>query len=103
MSKRPTKINWLFFYPVLLAPAVVTAFAAAGSSGGEPGSTAFALSIAGPLVGGPLAGLICGIYLARRVGQTSAERWRLGFLCVVGCICVSCMLTYFGCQVGSSL
>ena len=100
MSKRPTKINWLFFFAVLLAPAVVTMLGAAGSRDGNGGAAIMAA--AGPLVGAPLAGLICGIYLAPRVGRTSAERLWLGFLCVGVCACVSFMLTFLGCQLGSS-
>jgi len=70
-ATRSTKFNWLIFLGVLLAPAM---FALWGSLGKIEG-----LAVGSPLVGGGLAGLLCGIYLGRRVGRTSAARLWLGF------------------------
>ena len=98
MSEPTTKINWLFFFAVLLAPAVVTAFAAAGSSDGN--GVAAILAVASPLVGGLIAGFICGMYLAQGIGRTSAERLRLSFLFVGVFGCVSFILSFFACRWG---
>ncbi len=87
-----TKINWLIFFAVLLAPAVVALLGAMGKI--EP------LAVGSPLVGGGLAGIICGIMLGRRVGRTSAARVLLGILFVGVFGCVSFILSFFGCLMG---
>lgn len=86
------KFNWLIFLGVLLAPAMLTLAGAAGKIEG--------LAVGTPLVGGAIAGLFCGIYLARRVGRTSAARLWLGFLFVGVFGCVSFSLGFFGCMLG---
>ena len=87
-----TKINWLIFFAVLLAPAVVALLGAMGKV--EP------LAVGSPLVGGGLAGIVCGIMLGRRVGRTSAARVLLGILFVGVFGCVSFILSFFGCLLG---
>lgn len=86
------KFNWLLFLGVLLAPAMLSLGGAIGKIDG--------LAVGTPLVGGAIAGLLCGIYLARRVGRTSASRLWLGFLFVGVFACVSFMLSFFGCLLG---
>ena len=87
-----SKINWLIFFAVLLAP---TVFALLGAMGKIEG-----LAVGSPLVGGGLAGIICGIMLGRRVGRTSAARVWLGILFVGLFGCVSFILSFFGCLMG---
>ncbi len=86
------KFNWLLFLGVLLAPAM---FALGGAIGKIEG-----LAAGSPLVGGVIAGLLCGIYLAQRVGRTRASRLWLGFLFVSVFGCVSIILSFFGCLLG---
>ena len=87
-----TKFNWLLFLGVLLAPAM---FALGGSIGKIEG-----LAVGSPLVGGAIAGLLCGIQLAQRVGRTSATRLGLGLLFVGLFGCVSFILSFCGCLLG---
>jgi hypothetical protein len=89
---RSTKFNWLIFLGVLLAPAI---FALGGALGKIDG-----LAVGSPLVGSGIAGLLCGIYLARRIGRTSSARVWLGFVFVGVFGCVSFVLSFFGCVLG---
>lgn len=86
------RINWLIFFAVLLAPAVVALLGAMVKSE--------ELAVGSPLVGGGLAGIICGIMLGRSVGRTSAARVLLGILFVGVFGCVSFILSFFGCLLG---
>lgn len=92
MSKHSTKINWLIFSALLLTPAMLALVGALGKIDG--------LAVGSPLVGGGIAGLLCGIQLAQRVGRTSATRLGLGFLFVGVFGCLSCFLGFFGCVLG---
>ena len=58
-SLPPAPMNWWIFFAILLAPAVL---ALLGSL-----VKVEALSVASPLFGGPIAGIICGIRLARYI------------------------------------
>ncbi|NOS70924.1 MAG: hypothetical protein HOP33_13460 [Verrucomicrobia bacterium] len=91
-AESSTKINWLVFFAVLLAPTVVALLGAMGKI--EP------LAVGSPLVGGGLAGIVCGIMLGRRVGRTSAARVLLGILFIGVFGCVSFILSFFGCLLG---
>ena len=91
-SLPPAPMNWWIFFAILLAPAVL---ALLGSL-----VKVEALSVASPLFGGPIAGIICGIRLARRVGRTTQTRIGLGFLFVVLLGFLSFALGFTGCMVG---
>jgi hypothetical protein len=86
------RLNWLIFFLVLLAPA---ALAFIGSITKVEG-----LAVAAPLVGGGIAGLICGIQLALRFGKTTGARVLLGclFFALLGSL--SLALGFAGCMVG---
>jgi hypothetical protein len=58
------------------------------------------LAVASPMVGGGIAGLICGIMLARCVGRTTGTQIALGFLFVLLFGFVSFALGFFGCMMG---
>ena len=91
-SLPPVPVNWWIFFAILLAPAVL---ALLGSL-----LKVEALSVASPLFGGPIAGVICGILLARRIGRTTPTRIGLGFLFVVLLAFLSFALGFTGCMVG---
>lgn len=86
------KLNWLLFLGVLLAPAVAALLGAMGKFEG--------LAVGSPLVGGGLAGIVCGVLLGRHVGRTSGARLWLGILFVAVFAVVSFMLSFFGCLLG---
>ena len=86
------RMNWLVFYIVLFAPA---AFNLVGLS-----TKAFALVIASTSVGSLLAGVICGLMLARyrdlRHGLTLLLILGLGvfsfILCFIGCAATTALM-----------
>lgn len=86
------KLNWLVFFIVLLAPAVLTLIAAMCKQGG--------LAVGCPLIGGGGAGILCGIMLARRVGRTPATKVLLGFVFSAVFGVLSFSLGFVGCMVG---
>jgi hypothetical protein len=86
------KINWLVFFILLLAPAVLTLFAASAKADG--------LAVGCPLFGGGMAGIACGTILARRVGRTLGGKVLLGvvFAALLGLL--SFGLGFAGCMLG---
>ena len=88
----PATANLLIFFAVLLAPAVLALLGALGKIEG--------LAVGSPLVGGGIAGIICGIMLARRVGRSTGSRIGLGILFVALFAFVSFTLSFFGCLLG---
>ena len=90
-SERP-KINWIIFFIVLLAPALLTLCAAkAGVEGAAVGC---------PLIGGGIAGIVCGIMLGRRLGRTQGAKVGLGILFTAVFGFLSFALGFVGCMVG---
>lgn len=88
----PAASNLLIFFAVLLAPAVLALLGALVKSEG--------LAVGSPLVGGGLAGIICGIMLARRFGRSTGSRFGFGILFVALFAVVSFTLSFFGCLLG---
>lgn len=86
------KVNWLIFFAALLAPPVLTLFAAMSKSDGA--------AVACPLIGGGIVGIICGIMLARRVGRTQGSRVLLGFVFTAVFGFLSFALGFVGCMMG---
>src|SRR5262245_12891537 len=86
------KINWLVFFILLLAPAVLTLLAASAKVDG--------LAVGCPLVGGGIAGIVCGTMLARRVGRTSGSKILLGVVFAVLLGLLSFGLGFAGCMLG---
>src|ERR1700722_7163021 len=75
---RPFRFNWLIFFGVLLAPALVTMLTASTVGGrNEQVSPVVAL------FGGGAAGIICGVLLGLRLGKTVPARLVLGILLAV--------------------
>src|SRR5262249_52156546 len=60
----PVRINWLLFFAVLLAPPLLSLVVARGGRDTE------GLAIGTALLGGGVAGLICGVWLGRCLGRT---------------------------------
>lgn len=88
----PVPVNWWIFFAVLLTPAVLALLGSLQKIDG--------LAVASPLIGGPIAGIICGILLARRIGRTTSGRIGLGFLFVALMGFLSFVLGFTGCMVG---
>jgi hypothetical protein len=88
-SKR--RLNWLLFFVAALAPVALTILTVLLTPKENE-----AAAVVG-LVGGGIAGIMCGAMLGRRVGKTPEQKLALGvvFSIVMGvaCICMSC----FGC------
>ena len=91
-SLPPARVNWWIFFAILLAPALL---ALVGSL-----LKLDDMSVGSPLIGGPIAGIICGILLARRFGRTVGVRVGLGFLFVALMGFLSFALGFTGCMVG---
>ncbi|MSU57497.1 MAG: hypothetical protein EXS35_04835 [Pedosphaera sp.] len=89
-QQRPLN-GWIFF-PLLLAPPVIGLLGAL--------ARIEALAIGGPVFGGGLAGIVCGIMLARRVGRMPGMQVALAFLFVPLLGFVSFILGFFGCMLG---
>ena len=88
----PVPVNWFVFFSLLLAPGVVALLGSLAKLDG--------LSVASPLLGGPVAGIICGILLARRIGRTPQSRIGLGILFAALLGFLSFALGFGGCMVG---
>jgi hypothetical protein len=90
----PIKTNWLVFFGVMLAPALITLLIALVGKPREQVSpfTAF--------FGGAAAGITCGIMLALRIGKNAGARIVLGFVFAVVFAVVCIMLSFFGCMIG---
>lgn len=86
------RVNWLLVFPLLLAPAVLSLLAASAKSDG--------LAIGAALLGGGLAGIICGVHIARCVGKTSGARVLLGFVFCGVLGFLSFCLGFAGCMMG---
>jgi hypothetical protein len=86
------KINWLVFFILLLAPAVLTLLAASAKLDG--------LAVGCPLVGGGMAGIACGTMVARRVGRTPGSKMFLGIVFAVLLGLLSFGLGFAGCMLG---
>ncbi|HXI70422.1 MAG TPA: hypothetical protein VNN22_08720 [Verrucomicrobiae bacterium] len=91
-SLPPVSVNWWIFFTILLAPAVLALLGSLLKVGG--------LSVGSPLIGGSIAGIVCGILLARRVGRTTGARVGLGFLFVALMGFLSFALAFTGCMAG---
>src|SRR5690242_13965829 len=92
----PVKVNWFLFFAVLLAPPLLTLITAFVSREQRGQSVSPVIA----LFGGAIAGIVCGIMLARRVGRTGSARILLGFL-FSGIFAVVCItLSLFGCLGG---
>ena len=91
-SLPPARLNWWVFFAILLAPGLLALLGAL--------LKVEALSVASPLFGGPIAGIICGILLARRIGRTLQARIGLGFLFVALLGFLSFALGFTGCMAG---
>ena len=85
-------MNWWLFFAILLLPAVLALISSL--------LKLESLSVAAPLFGGPIAGIICGILLARRIGRTTATRIGLGFSFIALFAFLSFVLGFVGCTVG---
>ncbi|TAK94955.1 MAG: hypothetical protein EPO07_15955 [Verrucomicrobia bacterium] len=83
--------NWLVFFAVLLAPVILSCIAGAldKPNGG--------LSPMIALIGGGVAGIICGIMLGLRFGKTTGQKSVLivGLAIVMVIVCIG--LNCFGC------
>lgn len=91
----PVKINWLIFFAVLLAPALLTTLTASSiQTLNESVSPTIAL------LGGSAAGIVCGVLLGLRLGKTALARTGLGILFSVVMVIVCVMLCLFGCNLG---
>jgi hypothetical protein len=88
----PVPVNWWIFFAILLAPAILALIGSLLKVDG--------LSVGSPLIGGAIAGIVCGILLARRVGRTTPTRIGLGFLFVALMGFLSFALGFTGCMVG---
>ncbi len=90
-SDRP-KLNWPLFLTFLLSPALLTGLSA--STGQKD------LPVFMAVVGGGIAGIICGVMLGRRIGITPPTKVGLSILFslifMVVCVTASC----FGCFAG---
>ncbi|HEU5072403.1 MAG TPA: hypothetical protein VFV96_18535 [Verrucomicrobiae bacterium] len=87
------RINWFLFFAVLLAPPVLTLLTAMAGWQSFP--------VACPFVGGALAGLVCGIQLARRLGQTTNAVVLLSFAFFIVFGALSFALCFTGCLLGN--
>jgi hypothetical protein len=92
LEPTPHKTNWLIFFGLLLAPALLALLAASAKADG--------LAIACPLVGGGLAGIACGTMLARQMGRTPGNKVLLGVLFAVLLGSLSFGLGFAGCMLG---
>jgi hypothetical protein len=93
-SLPPVKTHWLIFFSVLLAPVLLTILSV--RFGAKNGGASAGIAI----IGGGVAGIICGAMLGRQVGTTRPLRIILGAvfagILMVVCIGMSC----FGCLAG---
>ena len=92
LEAAPRKTNWLLFFGLLLAPAVLALLAAKSKVDG--------LAIACPLVGGGIAGIVCGTMLARQVGRTHRNMILSGVLFAFLLGSLSFCLGFAGCMIG---
>jgi hypothetical protein len=92
-SLAPVRIKWLIFFGVLLAPPLITMFAAFLGKGQENEQASPVIAV----FGGAGCGIACGIMLALRLGRTSGARVLLGLLFSVIFAVVCITLSCFGC------
>jgi hypothetical protein len=92
LEPAPRKTNWLIFFGLLLAPAVLALLAASAKADG--------LAIACLLVGGSLAGITCGTMLAKKMGRTHGNKILLGVMFAVLLGSLSFGLGFAGCMLG---
>jgi hypothetical protein len=92
LEPTPRRTNWLVFFSLLLAPAVLTLLAASAKADG--------LAVACSLIGGGLAGIACGTMLARQLGRTQGNKILLGVVFAVLFGSLSFGLGFAGCMVG---
>ncbi len=89
----PCKTNWRVFWVVLLAPGLLSIFGAATNSD--------AFWTACMVLGSPLAGLVCGVLVARVKTWPAAQRVIYGGFIAIGLSFVSFLLCFVGCVFAS--
>jgi hypothetical protein len=87
----PVRTNWFLFFAVLLAPTLLTILCV------KAGRATHDLSVGTTLLGGPAAGIICGIMLGRRLGNRAESKVVLSlvFAAALSVCCVG--MSFFGC------
>jgi hypothetical protein len=90
-----TPVTWWLFWCILLAPAV---FAAIGSLTGLDD-----LAVASPLIGGGIAGIICGVMLLRSLAYSVETKVMLGFVMVPLFAFLSFALGFGGCMLAGGV
>jgi len=92
-SRAAQNTNWLIFWIALLAPAIGSCIGGALDS--RNGSVAPLIT----LVGGGVAGIICGSMLGRRLGKIQGAKFVLGIILALVMIVVCVGMSCFGCLV----
>ena len=91
----PVRTNWFVFFAVFLAPPVLTMIAVTVGNG--------ELILVTALYGSPMAGLVCGLLVARRLFPTTGLRvlFTLAFTAAFGFVIF--WLSFAGCVLVSDL